>query len=328
MSSSTATNTTAGSTQVAILAFEGISPFHLSVPCMVFNEAARAAGIDSFRVQVCSEQGAAINAATGFQIQPQFGLEAIEQADVVIIPSWTSAAESPSPALLQALQQAHQNGAQIVGLCIGAYVLAYAGLLDDHQATTHWAYVDDFQQRFPRVELQPDVLYLQQGNLVTSAGTAAAIDCCLQLIRDSHGGELANRVARMMVVAPHRSGGQAQFIELPLPQQIRDQKLAELLDDVRANLAGHYSIDTLAERLAMSRRTFTRHFQALTGQSFGEWLLQQRLRYCQQLLESSALTIELIAERCGFNSVVTLRHHFRQQFKVSPGQWRKAFKVG
>lgn len=292
---------------------------------MVFNEAARAAGIDDFWVKVCSEGKAAIMSATGFQIQPQFGLEAIEQADVVIIPSWTSASESPSTELKTALNQAHQRGAVIVGLCIGAYVLAYAGLLDGHQATTHWAYVEDFRQRFTAVELQPDVLYLQQGNLVTSAGTAAAIDCCLQLIRESHGAEQANRVARMMVVAPHRSGGQAQFIELPVPEKIRDQKLAELLDDVGSNLAAHYSIDSLAQRMAMSRRTFTRHFQALTGQTVGQWLLARRLRYCQQLLESSTLTIEQVAERCGFNSVVTLRHHFRQQFKVSPSEWRKTF---
>lgn len=311
---------------IAILAFEGISPFHLSVPCMVFNEAARAAGIDDFNVQVCSEDRATVASATGFDIQPQHGLEAMLQADIVIIPSWSSAAESPSPVLLQALKQAHQKGAQVVGLCIGAYVLAYAGLLDGKQATTHWAYVDDFRQRFPDVSLQPDVLYLQQGKLVTSAGTAAAIDCCLQLIRDSHGTELANRVARMMVVAPHRHGGQAQFIELPLAEKIRDQKLAELLEDVRAHLEASYDIDGLAQRMAMSRRTFTRHFQALTGQSVGQWLLHQRLRYCQQLLESSNLSIEQVAERCGFNSVVTLRHHFRQQFKVSPREWRKTFR--
>lgn len=311
--------------KVAVLAFDNISAFHLSVPCMVFGEAALASGIDEYQLTVCSEDQAAVASASGFMIQPNAGLEAISQADIVIFPSWPDPKKVPSDALLQAIGQAHTDGALLVGLCLGAYVLAHAGLLDGKQATTHWAYAGDFQQRFPQVSLQADSLYLHQQEVVTSAGTAAALDCCLDIVRQNQGYEAANRLARLMVVAPHRSGGQAQFIELPVPERISDKKLAELLDEIRSDLAAPYSIDLLAGRMAMSRSTFTRHFQALTGRSVGQWLLEQRLYYCQQLLEKTKLNIEQVAERAGFNSVVTLRHHFRQQFKVSPSDWRKTF---
>lgn len=312
--------------QVAVLAFEQISAFHLSVPCMVFGDAAQGAGLTDFSLTVCSEERAAVASSSGFQLLPRHGLESLAKADVIIIPSWSSPQHQPSEALLAAIQEAHKNGALLVGLCLGAYVLAAAGILNNKTATTHWAYAEDLQQRYPQINVQADVLYHQQDSVMTSAGTAAAIDCCLQLIRQYAGTEASNRIARLMVTAPHRTGNQAQFIELPVPEKVSDTKLAEMMDEILADLAAPYSTDILAQRMAMSRRTFTRHFRALTGQSVGQWILEQRLRHCQNLLEQSDQNIEQIAERSGFQSVVSLRHHFRQKFGVSPSEWRKTFR--
>lgn len=311
--------------QVAVFIFDRVSPFHLSVPCVVFGEAARSAGLDDFEVRLCSEDGAKVVAATGFEILPQGGLETLDAADIVIFPSWPDPQQPPSRALLDAIHRADRRGATLVGLCLGAYALAYAGLLDNRSATTHWAYVEDFRRRFPAIRLQPNVLYQQVENVITSAGTAAAIDCCLNMLRDSHGNEQSNRVARLMVTAPHRTGGQAQFIELPIPEEVKDKRLAALLDEVRLHLAEPHTIDSLATKMAMSRRTFTRHFKALTGQTFTQWLLQERLRYCQTLLEQSDQSIDTIAQLAGFLSMETFRHHFKQRFDVSPSEWRKNF---
>ena len=312
--------------QVAVLAFEQISPFHLSVPCMVFGDAALAAGLSDFELKVCSETNTAITSSSGFQLVPQHGLDTLAKSDIVIIPSWPSPQQAPSQQLISAIHKAHKRGALLVGLCLGAYVLAAAGVLDGKLATTHWAYANDLQQRHSEINVQADVLYHQQDQTVTSAGTAAAIDCCLHLVRQLAGAEASNRIARLMVTAPHRTGNQAQFIELPVPEKVSDQKLAELMDEILNDLAAPYSTNMLADRMAMSRRTFTRHFRALTGQSVGQWILEQRLRHCQNLLEQSDQTIEQIAERSGFQSVVSLRHHFRQKFGVSPSEWRKTFR--
>lgn len=316
---------------VAVLAFPHISPFHLSVPCLVFGDqlgqhaggqAATALQVDC---RVCAEQPGELLTSAGFGLQVSHGLNAFEQADLIIIPSWHDPAEPPSEQLIEALHRAHQRGATIAGLCLGAYVLAAAGLLDGQPATTHWAYAQDFSARYPGVQLNPDVIYIEHGRLVTSAGTAAALDCCLHLVRQRCGAELANRVARRLVIAPHRQGGQAQFIEQPLAIRQRDSRLSGLLDRVVQTLDQAHSIDTLAQAAAMSRRSFTRHFRQLTGGTFGEWLLAQRLGLSQRLLESGDLPITRIAEQAGFQSVESFRLHFRQKFGVSPLAWRKTF---
>jgi transcriptional regulator GlxA family with amidase domain len=205
-------------------------------------------------------------------------------------------------------------------------VLAEAGLLDGLRATTHWAWANDFAARFPQVTVDADVLYLDDSGLLTSAGTAAGIDCCLHLLRQQHGAELANRVARRLVVPPHRQGGQAQFIEQPLPATSRDDRLAGLLDWVRAHLDLPHTLDSLAERALMSRRTFTRHFRQLTGMTVGDWLLAERLALTQRLLESSEQSVEAISGLAGFGSPVSLRHHFGRAFGVSPSAWRQTFR--
>jgi transcriptional regulator GlxA family with amidase domain len=224
------------------------------------------------------------------------------------------------------LLDAAARGAYLAGLCLGAYVLAECGLLNGLQATTHWAYADDFSQRFPQIRLDTDVIYIEQGRIMTSAGTAAALDCCLHLVRQLCGAEVANRLARRLVIAPHRQGGQAQFIEQPVPETRSDHKLSSLLDEVRNAPQLAYTLDQLAAKMAMNRRTFTRHFRQLTGSSFTEWLLHQRISHAQHLLEVSDLAVEQVATAAGFASAETLRLHFRQRLGIPPQQWRRQFR--
>ena len=250
----------------------------------------------------------------------------MKTADTIIVPSWRDPEEVPPPALLAALAAAQQRGAQIVGLCLGAYVLAEAGLLDGRNATTHWAYAEHFAQRYPAVRVDADVLYVEDGNVLTSAGTAAGIDCCLHMVRQRFGNASANSVARRLVVPPHRQGGQAQFIEQPMPGSATGNRLSELIDWLRANLNQAHTLDSVASRALMSRRTLTRQFQQLTGTTVGQWLHDERLALAQRLLESSAHSVELIATLSGFGSPESLRLQFRKAFKVSPSAWRKTFK--
>lgn len=308
---------------VVVVAFDRISPFHLSVPCVVFGESHP--GVPRFRFQVCGAEPGPLRTTAGFTIQPAQGLSALRHADTVIVPSWRDPAEPPPAPLLKALRAAHRRGARVVGLCLGAYVLAEAGLLDGRRATTHWAFVADFARRYPRVRVDGDVLYLEDDRIITSAGTAAGLDCCLHLLRQDHGAEVANRVARRLVVPPHRQGGQAQFVEQPLPAKSRDSRLASLLDEVRARLDLPHTLDSLARQALMSRRTFTRHFRQITGGTVGEWLAAERLALTQRLLETTDQPVDGIAALAGFGSPESLRHHFRAAFGVSPSAWRRTF---
>ncbi|WP_109040870.1 GlxA family transcriptional regulator [Azospira sp. I13] len=309
--------------RVAVLAYQRISPFHLSVPCVVFG--GRHPGAPAFDLRVCAWETGPLATSAGFSLNVEHGLEALAEAEVIIVPSWRDPAEAPPPALLEALQAAHRRGARIVGLCLGAYVLAEAGLLDGRRATTHWEFAADFAHRYPAVTLDPGVLYVDDGPLLTSAGTAAGIDACLHLLRQQCGSTAANRVARRLVTPPHRQGGQAQYIPQPLPATAGDSRLAELLDWVRAHLEQPHDLDSLAARALMSRRTFTRHFRQLTGATVGQWLQGERLGLAQRLLESTDHGIERIAQLAGFGSPEALRLHFRRNLGVSPSHWRQSF---
>lgn len=309
---------------IAVLAFPGISPFHLSVPCVVFGE--MRTEDDDWVLQVCAEAPGLVSTSLGLAMAVESDLSVLAQADMIIVPSWAPEV-LPSVSLLTALRQAHGRGARLVGLCLGAFVLAHAGVLDGLRASTHWAYAGDFARRFPQVALDERVLYVDEGQVVTSAGTAAGLDCCLHLLRQMIGAERANGVARRLVLSSQRQGGQAQFIEQPLPRAEGDLRLSGLVDWVLAHLAEPHTLDSLAARALMSRRTFTRHFRRLTGTTVGAWLLNERLVQAQRLLESRTLSIEAVAQQVGFAGAASLRQHFRQRFGVSPQQWRQAFSA-
>lgn len=308
---------------VAVVAFDGISAFHLSVPCMVFADALPEGS--PFEVLVCAAESGPVRTRTGFGLTELAPLSVLRKADVIVVPSWRDVDQAVPGPLIKALRTAHARGAQIVGLCLGAHVLAEAGLLDGRRATTHWEYAQLFAQRFPAIDVDPDVLYVEDGHVLTSAGTAAGIDACLHLLRQQLGAVEANRVARRLVVSPHRAGGQAQFIEQPLPRTAGSVRLAHLIDQVRQRLEQPHTLDSLAEDAKMSRRSFTRHFKALTGTSVQSWLLVERLAFSQRLLERTDHSVEKVSDMAGFGSVVSLRLHFRRAFGVSPTAWRRSF---
>ncbi|AVR94536.1 GlxA family transcriptional regulator [Pseudoduganella armeniaca] len=312
-------------TRIAVVAFDGITPFHLSVPCLVFGSGD--AGAAPFDVTVCATMAGTLRTSAGFAIAVESDLEALADAAIVVVPSWHDDYRPAPPALLDALRAAHGRGARIVGLCLGAFVLAEAGLLDGRGATTHWASAAELARRHPRVRVDADVLYVDEGSVLTSAGVAAGLDCSLHLLRQLAGADVANRVARRLLVAPHRTGGQAQFIERPVPAAGQGGRFAQVLEWVLAHLAQEHSIDALAERAAMSRRNFTRHFRQSTGTSFKQWLLGQRLAHAQLLLESGDTPVELVAQASGFGSALSLRQHFRTAFQTSPSQYRKQFRA-
>jgi transcriptional regulator GlxA family with amidase domain len=313
--------------RVAVVAFDGISPFHLSVPCLVFGEERDRDGRHRYRLEVCAASPGTLRTNAGFALRVARGLAALRTADLVIVPSWHDALAPAPPALLRALRAAHRRGARIVGLCLGAFVLAEAGLLDGRRATTHWQLVPEFRRRHPAVELQPEVLYVDEGDVVTSAGTAAGLDCCLHLLRRDHGADAANRAARRMVVAPHRQGGQAQYIEQPVRQAPERDRLSPLLQWMVAHLHEAQTLDVLAERALMSRRNFTRRFREATGATVHAWLKHQRLALAQRLLEQGQHPIEDVAAQAGFGSAVSLRQHFAAAFRVSPSAYRRQFRA-
>jgi transcriptional regulator GlxA family with amidase domain len=315
---------------VAILAFDGISPFHLSVPCLVFGEPHGGPDAASFIIRVCAATPAAgkqsIRTSAGFTINTQYGLPTLARADIIVIPSWRSQLDRPPEKLLAAVRKAHRRGARIVGLCLGAFVVAEAGLLDHRSATTHWAKADVFAQRYPQISLNPNVLYVDHGDVITSAGTAAGIDCCLHLLRSQYGSDVATHVARRLVVAPHRQGSQAQYIDRPVPVLASDDRMAKVLEWMLRHLGEQQTLDGLAKRALMSRRTFTRHFQKITGATVGQWLLNQRLAQAQRQLETTRRSVADIADDAGFGSALLLRRYFSRALKTTPSAYRREFQ--
>lgn len=309
---------------VAVIATAGVSTFHFSVPCIVFGKALPEP--DRFDLQICAETPGNVLSDIGLFINVKHGLALLEKADIIVVPFWDRPEEKPSPALLSALKAAWRRGAEVVGLCLGTYVLAYAGLLENRRAATHWEYEKDFRERFPEVHLDTNALYITDERLTTSAGTAAGIDCCLSIVRDHYGSVLANKVARRMVMPPYREGGQAQYIERPVPETTRDNAINELIGYLRRNLERPHTIDSLAAFCNMSRRTLTRHFFAATGLTLSDWLISERLQRSQVLLESTDHSIEVVAAMSGFQSPVSFRQNFKHRFAVSPSEWRRAFR--
>ncbi len=311
--------------RIAVIAFDGISAFHLSVPLLVFGENWEDIGIPRCEVRVCAAETGMLSSNAGIGLTVPFGLEALSDADMVIVPSWHRLDHAYPLPLLTALQAAHARGAEIVGLCLGAFVLAEAGLLTGLHATTHWAYADLFARQYPDVLLDATVLYARDGSILTSAGTAASLDCCLHVVAQKFGAESAQHLANRLVVAPHRTGGQAQFIEQKLPDVGEQDRIGALIVWLEKHVADTHSLASLAQRAMMSKRSFSRHFMQVVGTTPIEWINTRRVTLAQRLLESTPSGIDAIAQACGFNSTLSLRKHFKSVLRMSPSAYRAQF---
>ena len=307
---------------VAVLAYDGISPFHLSVPCLVLGD--RGGAPSRYDVLVCAEEPGSLRTNAGFGVTVEHGLDVMDRADVVVLPSWHPGRE-PSAVLIDAIRRAHARGATVVGLCVGAFLVAASGIAAGREVVTHWRFAEELQARHPELFVRADVLWSDLGDLITSAGTAASLDCCLHLVRSHHGVELAEQLARDIVVAPHRSGSQAQYIPVPVPPDPGDDVIEKAMVWARARLDQPVSLDEWAGAVAMSRRTFTRQFRARTGSSGQAWLLRQRLDRARLLLETTDHPIERIASASGFGSSAALRHHFHALLGTTPLRHRHEF---
>lgn len=310
--------------RVAVIAYDRISPFMLSTPLAVFGEPFLSAG---HSVDVCAAQSR-ITAAGGLTIEVPHRLEATRDADVVFLPGWRDHDEPVTGDIVYELQLAQARGAIVVGLCLGAFGLAQAGLLDGRRATTHWARIEAFTERFPDVSVDSRAIFVDEGHILTSAGVASGLDCCLHLLARISGVGEANRVGRHLVVAPQRSGVQSQLVERPAIGSASDLRLAIILDEIRANLRRSPTLDELAGRLGMSRRSLTRHIRDRTGGSLGEWLRRLRLARAQELLLAGMEGLENVAEHSGFPDNHALRAAFHTELGMSPRQWLARQRLG
>jgi transcriptional regulator GlxA family with amidase domain len=309
---------------VAVAVCDGVSAFELGVVCEVFGVDRTDTGLPGYDFAVCAAEPPPLRSGGGFLVTPAYGLDRLATADLVAVPHWRSLDEPPPAALLDALRAVVARGGRVMSVCSGAFVLAAAGLLDGRRATTHWRYAAALAARYPLVDVDPNVLYVDSGPVLTSAGTAAGIDLCLHIVRSEHGAAVANAVARRMVVPPHRDGGQAQFVETPVPVPRRPDDLGEVLDWAAAHLDRPLSVEDLARRAVMSPRTFARRFKAVTGTTPYAWLLHQRTLLAQRLLEDG-FPVEEVARRSGFGSAATLREQFARARGTSPSAYRRTF---
>ncbi|PJN22885.1 AraC family transcriptional regulator [Kitasatospora sp. CB02891] len=313
---------------VAVLLFSGAPIFESSIPLSVFGVDRQDAGVPRYRLLVCAGEEGPLTTTGGLTLTAPYGLEALSRAGTIVVPAWRSISQPPPVEAIAALRKAHHEGARIIGLCTGAFVLAAAGLLDGRPATTHWMYAPTLAKRYPRVHVDPRELFVDDGDVLTSAGTAAGIDLCLHVVRSDHGAEAANALARRLVVPNRRGGGgQAQYIDQSLPEEIGNDPLAEVVTWALENLNQQFDVEVLAARAYMSRRTFDRRFRTLTGSAPLQWLITQRVLQAQRLLETSDLSVDDVARRCGFRSPVALRGHFRRQLGVSPAAYRTTFRA-
>jgi transcriptional regulator GlxA family with amidase domain len=308
---------------VAALIWDGVAPFEFGVLCEAFGLDRREDGVPMLDFDVCAPEPGPVPFSLGFSVNVDHGLERLEQADLIGIPAMKR--DRPLPdAVGEALRRAHDRGARLLSVCSGAFALGEAGLLDGRECTTHWKYTDELAARFPEAKVVPEVLYVDAGQIVTSAGTAAGLDATLHIWRQEYGARVASAVARRMVVPPQRDGGQAQFITRPVPECEADT-LAPLLGWIVENLDQPLDVDSLARRSLMSPRTFARRFKAETGATPHSWVTNQRVLRAEQLLETSDRPVEWIAVEVGFGNAATLRHHFARVRGLSPQAYRRRF---
>jgi transcriptional regulator GlxA family with amidase domain len=306
--------------RMVALALPGVVVFDLATPAQVFGHLTEH---ERYEFVVCTEHPAEVSSSTGFGIQTPFGLTALETADTVIVPGFLPL-DDPSPVVLEALQRAADRGARIASICIGAFALAAAGLLDGRTATTHWAHADELSARFPEVRVCPDVLYVDEGQVLTSAGIAAGIDLCLHMYRNDYGAAAAGEVSRRMVAALHRPGGQAQYMQRPLPEA--GTGLAATCAWAVEHIDRPLTVVNLADHAGYAPRTFARRFQAETGIPPLRWLTAQRLLEARRLLEATDLAMDEIARRCGLGTAANLRLHLARDASTTPSAYRNAFR--
>ncbi|MFE6235731.1 helix-turn-helix domain-containing protein [Cellulosimicrobium sp. NPDC057862] len=310
---------------VAAVVCDGLAPFEFGVVCEVFGLDRSEDGVPSFDFRVCGPvAGRPVRTSVGAQVVPEHGLDATDDVDLLIVPAIRIGSHYP-PEVLDAVRRASERGALLLSVCSGVFLLAAAGVIEGRRVTTHWMHADELRRQYPSLDIDPDVLFVDDGNLVTSAGTAAGIDACLHLVRRELGAKVANTIARRMVVPPQRDGGQRQFIERPVPE-CEEDSFAELLEWMTEHLDEPLTVRDLARRAHTSERTFARSFVAQTGTTPLAWLTSQRVGHAQSLLEESTLDLEEVARRCGFGSAALLRHHFRRAVGITPTEYRQTFR--
>ena len=312
---------------VAALVTEGTAPFELTIVAEVFAGDHRLDGPERYRFLACSVEDGPVPTRRGFAIATPHRLADAARADTIVVPSWRPLDAAPPPAMIEVLTDAIARGARVMSVCTGAFALGHAGILDGRRCTTHWYHVAELAERFPRATVEPGVLYVDEGQVLTSAGSAGGIDLCLHVVRRDHGAQVANAIARSLVVPPHRDGGQAQFVDGPVaPEPVGD--LAPVLEWARSHLDEDLDIDAMATRAAMSRRTFIRRFGEVTGTTPHRWLVRERLLRAQELLETTDAAIELVARSCGFGSPEAFRTQFRRHLSTTPTAYRLTFRQG
>ncbi|PCE24070.1 transcriptional regulator FtrA [Paraburkholderia acidicola] len=313
---------------VVALVYDRLCTFEFGCVTELFALERPELDVEWYRFAVCASEPGPIRAAGGITVAAPYTLRMLERAATIVVPGWRDPDETPPEPLLRKIRAAYRRGARLCSICSGVFVLAAAGVLDGKTVTTHWRYADKLQKRYPQLNVKPDALYVDEGQVITSAGSAAGIDMLLHLVRSDYGSAIANRVAQRLVVPPHREGGQAQFLPRPLPAD-DSGRLAKLMDWVRVNPALPHTLRSLAERAAMSPRTLQRQFRDATGMAPYEWLLRERVAIARELLEAQTrLPMARIAERAGFGSEESLRRHFRRIALTSPGAYRRKFGDG
>jgi AraC family transcriptional activator FtrA len=309
---------------VAVLAYDGVNAFELGMAVEVFGLTNM--GSDWYRVVVCAERsGVPLAAGAGVKVVAEAGLSSLRQAGTIIVPGWQDIDATPPDALLDVLRRAHARGVRIASICAGVFVVAAAGLLAGRRVAVHWAHAEELARKHPSLRVDPTVLYVDDDDIMSSAGRAAGLDLCVHIVRKDFGPEIANNVARRLVIPAHREGGQAQFISRPV--FVEGDPLVGLCAWIREHLDQALTIDDLAAKARMSRRTFIRRFEEATGVSPGEWVLQERTAQARNLLEATGMSIEDAATAVGFGSAEALRHHFRTRLDTSPARYRIGFRV-
>jgi transcriptional regulator GlxA family with amidase domain len=314
--------------RVVVLALDAVIPLDLALPVQVFAELPypRLSDYDwPYRVQVCAP-GPTVRTTVGFSITPDVGLRGLARADTIVVPGFEPHEQPLDPAVLAALNRAHARGARIISICVGAFALAQAGLLDGRPATTHWLFADELAAQYPAVDVHPDVLYVDDGDVLSSAGVSSGLDLCLHVVRNDLGVEAARRAAQALVAAPHRDGNQAQFVPRPL-EVTGTGPIAELCAWVKANPQQEFSLEDMAARCSMSPRTLTRHFRDSTGTTPLQWVLAARMDDARHLLEATDVSVDEVAERSGFGTALNLRTHFRRRLDTTPTAYRRNFRA-